>query len=60
MGKVTDAGHVAQTDSRVARSRLDAQLVVQIAAVTTITDHVNFICKKMNPLVKLDCCAHYK
>ena len=46
MGKVADTGHVSQSDARIARSRLNAQLIVQIAAVTAITNHVNFIYKR--------------
>ncbi len=46
MGKVSDTGHVSQSDARIARSRLNAQLIVQIAAVTAITNHVNFIYKR--------------
>lgn len=44
MREMANAGHIAQTDARVARSRLNAQLVVQITAVTTVSNHVDFIC----------------
>ena len=34
-----------QSDAGIGRGGLDAQLVVQIAAVAAVADHVHFICK---------------